>query len=356
VKDRVNRACVAVLVFAAVGDTWADQPAEPRREWTAAQLTAQLANPDVEVAIDAANQLSRIGVAAVPLLVKALTDASPQTRRLAGAALGDMAPAGRAALPALEERFTDPDAPVRLISVLAFIRNGGAWTRALPVLEEGVLRTDDQWLIVHVVGSIAELRDQAEAAVPLLERGLAHPDPIVRGAIPRALAAIGPCGWPGLGKALTSKDATLTWPAVRAVRALGTRAASLVPAMAPLLRDVTSLSTEAAWALGEMGDAALPVLITALDDPSLPNSSGATNVRASIASVLGRQGASAAAAVPALSRLLSHPDSYVRYSAAKALAAFGPAAASAAEALRKAESDPDDAVRQAAGEALARIR
>ena len=70
------------------------------------------------------------------------------------------------------------------------------------------------------------------------------------------------------------------------------------------------------------------------------------------AAALKRIGPEAAAAVPTLSRALTHGDYEVRAHAAETLALVGPAAAGAASALIEALDDPDARVRSWSAEAL----
>jgi HEAT repeat protein len=90
----------------------------------------------------------------------------------------------------------------------------------------------------------------------------------------------------------------------------------------------------AATALGRIGRAAVPSLITALRhrDPQ---------VREQAAAVLARIGPQAYEAVPDLTAALDDQDSDVRKTAARALGQIGPAAADAVPALMRALVQPD---------------
>ena len=79
-------------------------------------------------------------------------------------------------------------------------------------------------------------------------------------------------------------------------------------------------------ALGRIGAAAVPALITALRDPD-------PAVRLKAVEVLGRMGDDAAAAVPDLIKLLDDPDPEVRKAAARTIGRIGPAAKAAVPAL-----------------------
>jgi hypothetical protein len=79
-------------------------------------------------------------------------------------------------------------------------------------------------------------------------------------------------------------------------------------------------------ALGRIGAAAVPALVTALRDPD-------PAVRLKAVEVLGRMGDDAAAAVPDLIKLLDDPDPDVRKAATRTIGRIGPAAKAAVPAL-----------------------
>jgi HEAT repeat protein len=81
------------------------------------------------------------------------------------------------------------------------------------------------------------------------------------------------------------------------------------------------------------------------------------NVRMAAAYALGKLGHAAAAAVPALVTALDDPKKDVRYAAAYSLPALGPEATSAWTALQKtAARDQDPTVRKEATKALNKIQ
>jgi HEAT repeat protein len=79
-------------------------------------------------------------------------------------------------------------------------------------------------------------------------------------------------------------------------------------------------------------------------------------VRATAASILGKYGAEAAPAVPALTQALRDPNRDVRICATYALAALGQPAQSAVPALRQALRDGDKDVRDGAAYALKQLK
>lgn len=93
-------------------------------------------------------------------------------------------------------------------------------------------------------------------------------------------------------------------------------------------------SEAAADSLGRMGAAAVPNLITALQDPN-------PSVRALAARVLARIGPEAVIAVPALTQLLEDSDADVRRAATRALGQIGPGAAESVPELIRLLEEPD---------------
>jgi HEAT repeat protein len=92
------------------------------------------------------------------------------------------------------------------------------------------------------------------------------------------------------------------------------------------------------------------VLEKALEDARL-------ETRCAVTRTLGRLGAEAKRAVPALARGLKHEEAALREASAKALGEIGPATKEAREALlRVSKEDEDEDVRRAAAEALTKIQ
>lgn len=89
----------------------------------------------------------------------------------------------------------------------------------------------------------------------------------------------------------------------------------------------------AADSLGRIGDAAVPELVIALEDPD-------RDVRAQAARALARMGPQAEDAIPALIEALDDDDKEVRQGAARALGQIGPLAEEAVPALVQALKDP----------------
>ena len=119
----------------------------------------------------------------------------------------------------------------------------------------------------------------------------------------------------GIGEVITRKT-----EALEALKLMGTNAQAAVPALAQVLRDPNvSLSSMAGLALGEMGPAAVPELISALDE-------GDYNVRANACHALQRLGPDAVAAAPRLVYSLENETGPILPVASYTLSRIGPGA------------------------------
>ena len=283
----------------------------------------------------------------------------------------------------------DPSAPA------ASGRPPAAWTAEL--------RDKSAAVRAQAALALAELGPAARDAGDALAAALRDPDPEVRCAAVGALGAILPDGKAavdGLARALTDEDWFVRMSATQALQKFGPRAAgaapALIQAMKPndLIKDFRPVRCGAAMvALSRIDpaakelEAACRLMVGKLLEDERQGSFGA---RATGARLLGECGAAALPAVPALLKLLKHPDGDVRVAAAEALfriapephgeaslgmlsaalrdpellnrrrAAWalgerGPQAAAALPALRAAVQDPEPEVRTAAQEAIRKI-
>ena len=113
--------------------------------------------------------------------------------------------------------------------------------------------------------------------------------------------------------------------ALRALQLMGTNAQQAVPELGIILRDPNVLlSSMAGIALGEMGPAAVPVLVPALDE-------GDYNVRATACAALQRLGTNALPAAPRLVEYLVNESGPILGVASYTLARIGPGAFPALE-------------------------
>jgi HEAT repeat protein len=136
---------------------------------------------------------------------------------------------------------------------------------------------------------------------------------------------------------LEDRDPKVRSSAVQALRQMGPKARSAIPALVRALGDEQSwLSESVASALGEMGPSAVPPLIAALKDKN-------PKVRTNAALALAALGPQAEAAVPALVVALNDDGLEVRRCAARALGEIGPAAIPAIPVLIETFKQPVEA-------------
>jgi HEAT repeat protein len=151
--------------------------------------------------------------------------------------------------------------------------------------------------------------------------------------------------WSALIAAVGDEDAGVRQAACRALGLISPAAKSAVPTLRTALEDPElSVRLAAAFALLKLDPTSqdyVPVI-----NAAMKQGEGGTIV------AVGRLGASAAWALPALTELLRDRRPGIRRISADAIANIGPDAAATA-ALQKAQKDPDDRVRAAATAALA---
>ncbi|NLF09374.1 MAG: hypothetical protein GX594_15550 [Pirellulaceae bacterium] len=253
---------------------------------------------------------------AVPALTKLLGDSRPEIRREAILALASMeesaAPAAAQIAAALDDELTCHAATYAL----------GRIGRIPPGIEPAIranINGNDKLLSIASLWTLArvhpENKQHYRTAVAQFVEGLKDADPLVRTAAAHALATLPPAP-------------EITIPLIEAG-----------------LRDADETTVRHALdALATMGPAAVPSLIEALKHEK---------TRGHVIYIIGRIGADAAPAVPALTKLVADKDEHVALEAAVALAQIGPAAKDAVpaliEALHKSENSTSHAFAYALG-------
>lgn len=271
-----------------------------------------------------------------------------------------------AAAPAVDELVkqltTAADSRIRVVAIDAIADLG---QNAKPALSALVKATEDPELRVrwHAARAIGLIGEDATSAVPVLVTLLADPDPIVAA---QAAAAIGnvrgdedaatitaedavryAAAQEALSKATFHPDPRVRRAAIRALRHLVPSPAVLGPLFARQLADADpSVVLPALHSLASMEEAAVPVLIAALEDPK-------SRYWACIG--LAEIGAEAAAATDALAKVAREGEIDERLQAILALAAIGERAAPAAPVLVAALESPDKSLRFPAAYALGKI-
>jgi len=217
---------------------------------------------------------------------------------------------------------------------------------------------------LEAIGELGPEAEGMEAAVPVLVRTLGDDDPHVRATAARTLGALGPMAKPAvpsLVAALADRGSTVVvidgmpsqervW--VVASKALGDVGPAAVPDLiAALDHDDPRVCAGAAGALSQIGpeakDAVEPLLrVLARDD-----------VRTRPAAIWGLMGIGpeAKAAVPRLTQALTHEDFHTQYWACRALREIGPEAKAAVPVLVGLLTDGVASVRRNAAQALGGI-
>jgi HEAT repeat protein len=193
----------------------------------------------------------------------------------------------------------------------------------------------------------AHLREGGAGAVPVLEVLLKAPgDPEPRWRAADVLGQIGPPArpaGPALIAALADPDPLVPPVAAKALAKLAPDVPGAVPALVKTFPAVESVRAVAAYKQGAAE--AVPALRRLLAHPD-------PMIRRNAARSLGRIGPPSLPAVPDLVALLSDPDEAVRSHAADAVGDLGPPAVAALPALVKAFDDPEFKVRASAVRAV----
>ncbi|HKU17585.1 MAG TPA: HEAT repeat domain-containing protein [Steroidobacteraceae bacterium] len=310
----VQRTLVILAAVMAVGASFAAAGAE--------SMVDRLNHPLWTARLEAVRRLaSGEGTpAAVPALVRALSDVQPEVRRATVDALLVVGKDSEQAVAGLLFALKDPDWVVRRKAAVAFHSMTPATAaRVVPNLIEAL--------------SSANSGERVAAALAL--SGLA----------PHSRQAL-----PALVDSLSAPEWELQAAAVDALGALGPDAAPALPALARALRNHDwAIAEQTVEALSRIGRAAVPALADALSDDSLVVRWGAARALAYI-------GADSKEAVPALGRSLNDPAMQVRWAAAKALWAIGrPEASTSSAALAQALQDKHWVVRWSAARAMGAV-
>ncbi len=314
------------------------------------------------IAVVAATALAGCGQAPPPAPQPVAVAVAPAAAPHEAPAVAEPAPAV-AALDALRAGLaaaTDEDSRVRAVDAIAALGPSarGAFDDLVKATADSSARV--RWHAARGLGLIGE---DAVAAVPLLAKLLDDGDPIVA---TQAAAAIGlmraddesadmpPADKAAYDAATAALIQKITHPDPRVRRAVLRTVVKLAPdvdAFAPLvsarLADADpSVVLPALHSLADMGAAAVPVLMKALDNP-------ASRYWASVA--LAEIGAAAAPAVPQLQAGVATGEIEERMQAIMALAAIGPPALPATGEIVKALESPESPLKFAAAFALGKL-
>ncbi len=318
-----------------------------------------------------AHAISRIGPAAIPPLIEALKSEDLMARAGAAKALGGIGPAAREAIPGLiaNLRNEQPDERLATIDALALIGReavpalGEALGSSAPGVRAGAalalaeIGRDAQGLAVKVADAAEKETDPAVraalfAAVPkvgvdparavgLLLRGVKDGNDEVRHAAINAIYLLRSANdllIPALITLLRDPNPTLSERAAIVIGRLGPSASGAVPTLLEVLRQRTPPPPAYVDALGQIGPAAVPPILRAIEKE---NPDQLTREHWSVTCLKTVGGA----AIAPLSTALADSSVSIRLAAARALGELGPVAAPAFSSLVSAAGDADPRVR-----------
>ncbi len=268
----------------------------------AAALAKQLQDSDAGRRADAAQKLAKLGADARPAyaaLVEALKDQEQSVREPALTAVVALKPTP-AELPVLRTALRDPSPELRIAASRALADRGQeakselVFLRVLTLDEDASVKEAAQKAVERVeedllgilvkslqdkapqvrskaAQELAEMGENAKAALPTLMETLADKNSAVRVKVIEALQAIGPHAVAVLGEALRDKNLDVRLGAINALSRIGPDARSAFPDLVLGVMDGNvKVKEETGQALGRLGDYALPYLIEALEREKAP--------------------------------------------------------------------------------------
>ncbi|MEZ6073575.1 MAG: HEAT repeat domain-containing protein [Pirellulales bacterium] len=247
--------------------------------------------------------------------------------------LRDMGPEGKEAIPGLAKRLQDERPDVRREAVLALASMGDAASDVVPQIAALLDDPDAAVAATYALGRIGHMPKDVDATVAKNARDTADPmlsttslwalanthpdDKKLRGVVTKALI-----------EQLKSDDPYVRAAAARGLAALPPAPEVTLPIWKEELQNADeTLLAHALDALIQLGAPAVPALAKGLEYDTL---------RPQIISVLYEMGPNAAAASPALAKLVNTDDERIAHEAIITLASVGPAAEPAVPALVEA--------------------
>jgi len=345
-------------------------------------LTKYMSDPNEEVKKAAIASLEKIGKDSVPALLKLLESKEAPIRVGAILALGEAGVQAKVAMPTLADLIVkDADATVRRSALVALKSIGGMELKDHVAKVGQALKDQDKDVRAQAAVTLADIGAAAEPAIPGLVAALADKEDLVAKAAGETLGKLGGPAVNPLVEALKDGNPVVRRYATMALKEIGAKAKNAVPMLIDALHDQDVATRQfAALALNEIGPdakAATIDLVYAMlrdKDKDVRNNSALALLRVnpdpSVAAPAFRQGLRdklavgvtdcavegltklGAAGVPELSNALKDQDNDVRRRAAEILGKLGAAAKPAVPALKAAANDADPAVKAAAQKAL----
>ena len=226
-------------------------------------LRSALSDPDASVQGYAARSLGRLGRAALPDLLSALSSANPARRRLGAVGLGFTTQSAPEALAPLLAALSDPAAEVRAAAALA-LGNEQLYPTAAPHAPlvdalGSALADEDAPASLAAAQTLADFGAAALPALPDLLRGLEHPDPARRLACVEALGSIGP----GAQPAVEALSARLDDPASDVRREVARSLSAIGPGASPALLALAGAVNDEAAPVRDAAERAIQVIAAA---------------------------------------------------------------------------------------------
>jgi len=313
---RVRRAAIAAL-----------QRLRPGPKVVLPLLAKVLDDADPSVVMPALQSLAEVGADAMPTLIEALS--YPGGRYWACLVLAEMGPKGKAAVPALVKLLSDKDPEVRMQAVITL---GEIGPDAKSAASDIIKALSDEHGGVRYGAVYALAKIGAVESLPALAKAGAETDPFLQVLAPWAAAKIKPMD-EGLVRVaverlitgLKSNDANVRRAAARGLFELGAGDQAVAPALVAAMEDPDpTVQGNVYTALASLGAKAVPRVVQRLKDPKS---------RERALRILTIMGPEAKAAVPDLEAMLRGADAATRDEVLFALAAIGPGSAPAVPAL-----------------------
>jgi HEAT repeat protein len=386
----------------------ADKPVPP-------ELLKSLEDTQPAVRIKAIKALSKLGVEAVPPLVKALGDSDPDVGGAATYALGVLRIEPKVLIAALESSVKNPAPGVRA-RVATALRKGGSL--AIPPLRTALADKEAnvrRQAVLSLEVVVARSPDLAKEVLPALAKAIKDDSPPIRVDLARTLSRCGSEALTPLLRLADDPDARVRAHALAGLVRLKPPVEKVLPILAKKAKSdpESTVRQSALQTLGWLGKEGVPAAIAALadKDPSVQKTAVRTlakigkdakevsvalkgtatsadnaDVRGTAVTALGRlgkegeeallsllgrddsatrlaclqfygkQGKVPKSAVPDLIKALTDKEADVRVLSAHVLGLLGADAKAALPALGKALKDDDERVRAIAATAIKRIK